>query len=68
MQRNSSTISKNLKENLLKTVLLSTKSKSNLFCYPRLKKNNIFNQIYDKMNNPDRIDESHVQKNMKSRI
>ena len=49
-------------------VWLLTKLKSMIFFMHRLKKNNIFNQIYDKMNNPDKVEESHVQKNMKSRV
>ena len=54
MQKNSMNISKSSKENSWRMVLQWIKFKSNIEYLFRLKKNNIYIQIYDKLNNPDR--------------
>ena len=45
------------------------KFKSNSYVKYSLKKNNIYNHIYDKMNNGDKVAESQVQvKNIKGKV
>ncbi len=51
MQKNNINILKNQKDNLWKMVYQWIKFNSKYLFYSRLKKNNIYIQIYDKLNN-----------------
>lgn len=54
MQKNNTNTLRNFKDNLWKMEYPWIKFNSITFFISRLKKNNIYIQIYDKLNNPDK--------------